>query len=105
MGSGVATLANKLANRLAFNSGIKQNLQLAENYTNQLLENKKTVYSSFKDNVWGSDLANMQSISKFNKGTKISLCVIDIFSKYAWVIPFKKKKGVTTATAFQKILK
>ena len=47
----------------------------------------------------------MQSISKFNKGTKVSLCVIDIFSKYAWVIPFKKKKGVTTATAFQKILK
>ena len=47
----------------------------------------------------------MQSISKFNKGTKISSCVIDVFSKYAWITPFKEKKGVTIASAFQKILK
>ena len=46
----------------------------------------------------------MQSISKFNKGTRFLLCVIDIFSKYAWVVPLKDKKGVTIANAFQKIL-
>ena len=63
--------------------------------TNRLLENKKKeVYSGFKDNIWGADLADMQLISKFNKGVRFLLCVIDIFSKYAWVIILKDKKGV-----------
>ena len=44
---------------------------------------------------WGSDLANGQLISKFNEGTHFLLCVIDIFSKYTWVIPLKDKKGIT----------
>ena len=44
----------------------------------------------------------MQLISKFNKGFR--LCVIDIFSKYAWVVPLKDKKGVSIVNAFQKIL-
>ena len=47
----------------------------------------------------------MQLISKFNKGFRFLLCVIDIFSKYAWVVPLKEKKGITIADAFQKILK
>ena len=47
----------------------------------------------------------MQLISKFNKGFRFSLCVIDIFSKYAWVVPLKDKKGVSIVNAFQKILK
>ena len=47
----------------------------------------------------------MQLISKFNKGFRLLLCVIDIFSKYAWVIPLKDKKGVSIVNAFQKILK
>ena len=46
----------------------------------------------------------MQLISKFNKGFRFLLCVIDIFSKYAWVIPLKDKKGISIADAFQKIL-
>ena len=46
----------------------------------------------------------MQLISKFNKGFRFLLCVIDIFSKYAWVVPLKDKKGVTIVNAFQKIL-
>ena len=46
----------------------------------------------------------MQLISKFNKGFRFLLCVIDIFSKYAWVVPFKNKKGVSIVDAFQKIL-
>ena len=44
-------------------------------------------------------------MSKFNKGFIFLLCVIDIFSKYAWVIPLKDKKGVSIVNAFQKILK
>ena len=46
----------------------------------------------------------MQLISKFNKGFRFLLCVIDIFSKYAWVAPLKDKKGVSIVNAFQKIL-
>ena len=66
---------------------------------------KRTVYSGFKDNIWGADLADMQLISKFNKGFRFLLCVIDIFSKYAWVIPLKDKKGISIVNAFQIILK
>ena len=47
----------------------------------------------------------MQLISKFNKGFRLLLCVIDIFSKYPWVILLKDKKGITIVDAFQKILK
>ena len=46
----------------------------------------------------------MQLINKFNKGFRLLLCVIDIFSKYAWIIPFKDKKGVSIVDAFQIIL-
>ena len=58
------------------------------------LQRKRKVYSRFKDNIWGTDLADMQLISNFNKGFRFLLCVIDIFSKYAWVVPLKDKKGV-----------
>ena len=66
------------------------------NFANQLLRNvkKRKVYYSYKDNIWSVDLADMQLISKYNKGIKYLLCVIDFFSKYAWVIPLKDKKGV-----------
>ena len=46
----------------------------------------------------------MQLISKFNKGFRFLLCVIDIFSRYAWVVLLKDKKGVTIVNAFQKVL-
>ena len=62
------------------------------------------MYSSFKDNIWGADLADMQLLSKFNKGFRFLLCVIDIFSKYAWVIPLKDKKGISIVNGFQKII-
>ena len=62
------------------------------------------MYSTFKDNIWGADLADMQLISKFKKGFRFLPCVIDIFSKYAWVVPLKEKKGVSIVNAFQKFL-
>ena len=46
----------------------------------------------------------MQLISKFNKGFRFLLCVIDVFSKYAWVVLSKDKKGIKIINAFQKIL-
>ena len=55
---------------------------------------KRTVYSGFKDKIWGTDLAGMQLIGKFNKGFRFLLSIIAIFSKYAWVVPLKDKKKV-----------
>ena len=60
------------------------------NFINQLLENlKQKVYSSLKDNICGVDLADMQLISKYNKGIRYFLCAIDLFSKYAFVVPLE----------------
>ena len=47
----------------------------------------------------------MQLISKFNKGFRFLLCIINIFSKYFWVVPLKDKKCVSIVNAFQKVLK
>ena len=66
---------------------------------------KRRVYSTFKGNTWGVDLADMQLLSKYNKGIRFLLCVIDIFSKCAWVVPLKDKKGISIVKAFQGILK
>ena len=49
--------------------------------------NKRKVYSQFKDNIWGVDLADMQSLSRKNKSIKYLLCAIDLYSKYPFVIP------------------
>ena len=46
----------------------------------------------------------MQLLNKFNKGFRFLLCVIDIFSEYAWVVPLKDKTGVSIVNAFQKVL-
>ena len=74
-----ATLENTSAIK-----SIPQNEQLPE-------ELHKPIIRKFKDNIWAADLADMQLISKFNKGFKFLLCVIDIYSKYAWVVPLKDK--------------
>ena len=50
---------------------------------------KRKVYSTF---IWGAHLVDMQLLSKYNKGIRFLLCVIDIFSKYAWVVPLKDKR-------------
>ena len=88
-------------------SSASQLINNKENIQSQLLENlkKKYVHSSFKDNIWGVNLVDMQLLSKFNKGFRFLLCVIDTYSKHAWVIPLKDKKGISIVNAFQKILK
>ena len=88
------------------NNEIKENLQLAEQLRKPVIRKfkKRNIYSEFRDNIWRANLDDMQSISKFNKGFRFLPCVIDIFSKYAWVVPLKDKKGVSIVDAFQKIL-
>ena len=70
---------------LIIDNKIKQNIQLAEELHKPIIRKfeKRKVYSRFRDNIWGADLADIQLISKFNKGYRFLLCVIDIFSKYA----------------------
>ena len=73
------------------------------NYTKPISNKfrKKKVQSFFMDKTWGADLAHMLLISKFNKGIRFLLCVINIYSKYAWVIPLKDKRGITITNAFK----
>ena len=109
---GLASMVYKFFNKRTKGSGI--NLQanslnneiLAEELHKPIIKNfkRRKVYSSFKDNIWGVDLANMQLISKYNKGIRYLLCVIDLFSRYAWVIPLKNRKGDSIVEGFKKIL-
>ena len=84
-------------------SQIMSNEELAKELRKPIIRKceKRKVDPSFIDNIWDVDLADMQLISKLNKGLRFLLCVIDIYSKYALVIPFKDKKGTTFTNAFQ----
>ena len=88
---GLASMVYKFLDKKSKGSGLKenqwdflQNSQLANELHKSIIRKfkKRKVYSSFRDNIWGVDLADMQLISKFNKGFRCLLCVIDMFSKY-----------------------
>ena len=105
---GLASMVYKFFDKTSSGSGItnKLNYQLTDELHKPIIRKfkKRKVYSSFRDNIWGVDLADMQSLSKYNKRIKYSLCVIDLFSTYAWVIPLKDKKGTSIVNAFKKIV-
>ena len=67
--------------------------------------NKRKAYLQFKDNILGVDLADMKSLSKHNKSIKYLLCAIELFSKYAFFVPLKDKKGISIVNGFNKIIK
>ena len=101
------TASDKILRDKAFNIAKDPKYeQLAEVLHKPIIRNfkKGTVYLGFKDNIWGAALADIQLISKFNKGYRFLLCVNDVFSKYARVVLLKDKKGVSIVGAFQKIL-
>ena len=99
----------KFFDKKSSRSGItnEPNYKLADEIHKPIIRKfkKRKMYSSFRDNIWGVDLADMQSLSKYNKGIKYLLCAIDLFSRYAWVIPLKDRKGISIVNAFQKNLK
>ena len=109
---GLASMVYKIFYETTKVSGI--NLQakslnneiLAEKLRKPIIKNlkKRKVYSSFKNDIWGVDLADMQLISKYNKGIRYLLCVIDLFSRYAWVILLKNIKGESIVEGFENIL-
>ena len=85
---------------------MSQNQQLAEELHKPIIRKfrERKMQSAFKDNIWDADLADMQLISKYNKRVRFLLCVIDIFSKYAWIVPLQDKKSASIVGAFQSIL-
>ena len=105
---GLASMVYKIFNKKSKGSGIvnEPNYQLAKELHKPIIRKfkKRKLYSSFRNNIWGVDLADVQSLSKYNKGIKYLLCATDLFSKYAWVISIKKKKGTSIVNAFKKIL-
>ena len=109
---GLASMVYKFFDKKSKGSGVNtklapQNQQLAEELHKPIIRKfkKRKIHAAFKDNIWGADLADMQLLSRYNKGIRFLLCVIDIFSKYAWVVPLKDKKGVSIVAAFRSILK
>ena len=99
----------KFFDKKSIGSGIKKDSSsiLANDLHKPVIKkfDKRKVYSQFKDNIWGVDLADMQSLSRKNKGIKYLLCVIDLYSKYAFVIPLKDEKRISIVNAFNKIIK
>ena len=87
-------------------SGIvnEPNYQLADELHKPIIRKlkKRQVYSSFRDNIWGVDLADMQSLSKYNKEITYLLCGINLFSKYAWLFPQKTKEELVSLMHFKK---
>ena len=112
---GLASMVYKFFDKKSTGSGFKKlknttkpnSSILADEHHKPIIRkfNKRKVYSQFKDNIWGVDLADMQSLSRKNKGIKYLLCVIDLNSKYAFVIPLKDKNGISIVNAFNKIIK
>ena len=112
---GLASMGYKIFDKKSTGSGFKKlknttkpsSSILADELHKPIIRkfNKRKVYSQFKDNIWGVDLAVMQSLSRKKKGIKYLLCVIDLYSKYAFVIPLKDKKGISIVNAFNKIIK
>ena len=98
----------KFFDKKSSGSGVKDepNYQLANELYTQIIRKFKRpkVYSSFRDNIQGVDLADMELLSKCNKEIKYLLCAIALFSNQAWVVPLKDKRGISIVSAFQKIV-
>ena len=96
----------KFFDKTSSGSGIvnERNYELANELHKPIIRKlkKRRVYSSFGDNIWGVDLAGMQSLSKYNKAIKYLLRAIDLLGKYAWVVPIKDRKGISIVNAFKK---
>ena len=103
---GLASMVYKFFDKKCSGSGVatEPNYQFANELHRQIIGKfkRRKVYSSFIDNIWGVDLADMQSLSEYNKRIKYLLYANDQFRKYAWVVPLKDKGGNTIVNAFQK---
>ena len=87
---GLASIFYKFFDKTSSGSGVdtEPNYQLTTELHRQIITKfkRRKAYSSFRDNIWGFDFVDMQSLSKYNKWIKYLLCAIDLFSKYAWIV-------------------
>ena len=106
---GLASMVYKFFDKKSMGSGIARDSSsiLANELHKPVIKkfNKRKVYSQFKVNIWRVDLADMQSLSRKNKCIKYLLCAIDLYSKYAFLVPLKDKKGISITNAYNKIIK
>ena len=106
---GLVSMVYKLFDKKSMGSGMAKPSSsiLADELHKLVIKkfNKRKVYSQFKDNIWGVDLADMQSLSRKNSGIKYLLCAIDLYSKYAFAVPLNDKKGISITNVFNKIIK
>ena len=101
-------MAYNIFDKKSIGSGVdaEPNYQLANELHRQIIRKSKArkVYASFRDNIWGLNLADMQSLNKCKKGIKYLLCAIDLFSKYVSVVPLKDKGRISIVNTFQKVV-
>ena len=100
----LASMVYKYFYKKSSGSGIatKPNYQLANELHKQIIREfrKQKFYQYFRDSICGDDLPDTQSLSKYTKEIKYLFCAIDLFSKYAWVVPLKDKRRITIVNAF-----
>ena len=86
--------------------GASVNEELAQELHKPVIKKFKRmkVYARFKDNILAEDLAKLGSLSSTNQDVKDLLCVIDVFTKYAWIKPLRDKKAKTILDGFIKIV-
>ena len=87
-------------------TGININEQIAKKLHKPVIKKvkRRKVYARFKDNIWAGDLSEIESLFSRNKSVKYLLCVIDVFTKYAWVKPLKDKKYKSVLDAFIEVV-
>ena len=93
--------------------GVKKNAENLDTWEGLANELHKPIKRNFRkrrviahnvDDIWCSDLVHMQKLSKWNRGYKYLLMVLDLFSKYGWIVPLKTKTGLEVSKAFERIL-
>ena len=98
-------LLNKFSDKKT-GSGVIINEKLAEELHKPVIKKfkRRGVFAIFKDNIWGKDLSKMRSLFFRYKNVEYLLCLIDLFTKYAWVKPLKDKKAKTDLSVFSKVV-
>ena len=104
---GLASMVYKFFDKKSSGSGVsaEPNHQLVNKLDSKIIRKfkRRKDYSFFRDNIWGFDLADMQSLSKYIRGINYLFCAVDLFSKYTWVVLLKDKTGISIINAFQKV--
>ena len=105
---GVASMVCKFFDEKSSGSGVATlpKYQIANELLRQIIRQFKgeKVYYSFRGSIWGLDFADMQSLTKYNRGIRYLLCEIALLSEYSWFVPLKDKRGISILNAFQKII-